>query len=152
MATLNNMAHLPTQEEAEEAKNSSRALSKYVNSDRLNIKICHNGGETEDLILPGFAIDMLLDALTEMAKGNAITLMPIHAELSTQQAAEILNISRPVLVNLLEQNQLPFHKVGTHRRVMAKDVLKYKQRIDEERLKTLEQLTAQAQELGMGYE
>ncbi len=149
---LSNLVHLPTTEEAEEAKISSRALSKYASNDRLNMKINLNGNETEDLILPGSAVNMLLEVLTEMSKGNAMTLMPIDAELSTQQAAEILNISRPYLVNLLEQGEIAFRKVGTHRRVMAKDIFEYKQRIDSERLQALNELTSQAQEHGMGYE
>lgn len=147
-----NVAHLPTKEEAEAAKVTSRTLSKYANSDRLNLKVTLNEGETEDLILPGFAINMLLDVLTEMSKGNAVTLMSVNAELSTQQAAELLNVSRPHLVSLLEQGELPYRKVGTHRRVMAKDVFEYKQRIDEARQTTLDELAAQSQELGMGYE
>ena len=147
-----NLMHLPTIEEAEEAKISSRALSKYASNDRLNMKIILNGNETEDLILPGSAVNMLLEVLTEMSKGNAMTLMPIDAELSTQQAAEILNVSRPYLVNLLEQGEIAFRKVGTHRRVMAKDVFDYKQRVDSERLKALDELAIQAQECGMGYE
>ena len=150
--TLSNVIHLPTTEEAETAKISSRTLSKYAHSDRLNLKVTLNGGETEDLILPGFAINMLLDVLTEMSKGNAVTLMPINAELSTQQAADILNISRPYLVTLLEQGVMPYRKVGTHRRIMAKDVFEYKQRTNNERLEKLNELVAQAQEHGMGYE
>lgn len=149
---LSNVVHLPTSEEAEAAKLTSRTLSKYANTDRLNLKVTLNGGETEDLILPGFAIKMLLDLLTEMSKGNAVTLMPVNAELSTQQAAEILNVSRPYLINLLEQGDIPFRKVGSHRRVMAKDIFEYKQRIDDARQKTLDELANQAQELGMGYE
>ena len=149
---LSNLVHLPTTEEAEEAKISSRALSKYASNDRLNMKIILNGNETEDLILPGSAVNMLLEVLTEMSKGNAMTLMPIDTELSTQQATEILNVSRPYLVNLLEQGEIAFRKVGTHRRVMAKDVFEYKQRIDSERLQALNELTSQAQEHGMGYE
>ena len=151
MALLN-VIHLPTTEEAEEAKVSSRALSKYASNDRLNLKIILNGNETEDLILPGSAVNMLLEVLTEMSKGNAMTLMPINAELSTQQTAEVLNVSRPHLVNLLEQGEIAFRKVGTHRRIMAKDVFEYKQRIDSERLKTLDELATQTQECGMGYE
>jgi excisionase family DNA binding protein len=149
---LSNVVHLPTQEESEAAKVSSRALSKYATNDKLKLKITSNGGETEDLILPGIAINMLLDVLTEMSKGNAVTVMPIHAELSTQQTAELLNVSRPYLVNLLESGKIPFRKVGAHRRVMAKDVIDYQKCIDDERLKVLDDLAAQAQELGMGYE
>jgi excisionase family DNA binding protein len=150
--TVSNVVHLPTQQEAEEAKITSRALSKYAHNDRLHLKIASNNNESDDLILPGYAINLLLDILTEMSKGNAITVMPIHAELSTQESAELLNVSRPHLVDLLEQGKIPFRKVGTHRRVLAKDVFDYKRRIDEGRLKALDELAAQAQELGMGYE
>ncbi|MCX7091997.1 MAG: helix-turn-helix domain-containing protein [Methylobacter sp.] len=149
---LSNIVHLPTPQEAEEAKITSRALSKYANNERLHLKIASNNSDTDDLIVPGYAINLLLDILTEMSKGNAITVMPIHAELSTQETAELLNVSRPHLVELLEQGKIPFRKVGTHRRVLAKDVFDYKQRIDEDRLKALDELAAQAQQLGMGYE
>ena len=108
--------------------------------------------EAEDLILPGSAVNMLLKVLTEMAKGNAMTLMPINAELSTQQTAKLLNVSRPYLVNLLEKGAINFRKVGSHRRVMAQDVFEYKQRMDSERLKVLDELASQAQEHEMGYE
>ncbi len=150
--TLSNVVHLPTAQEAEEAKITSRALSKYAHNERLHLKIASNNNESEDLILPGYAINLLLAMLTEMSKGNAITVMPIHAELSTQETAELLKVSRPHLVDLLEQGKIPFRKVGTHRRVLANDVFDYKQRIDEARLKALDDLAAQAQELGMGYE
>ena len=150
--TLSNVVHLPTAQEAEEAKITSRALSKYAHNERLHLKIASNNSESEDLILPGYAINLLLAMLTEMSKGNAITVMPIHAELSTQETAELLNVSRPHLVNLLEQGNIPFRKVGTHRRILANDVFDYKQRIDEARFKALDDLAAQAQELGMGYE
>ena len=149
--TLSNVVHLPTAQEAEEAKITSRALSKYAHNERLHLKIASNN-ESEDLILPGYAINLLLAMLTEMSKGNAITVMPIHAELSTQETAELLNVSRPHLVDLLEQGKIPFSKVGTHRRILANDVFDYKQRIDEARFKALDDLAAQAQELGMGYE
>ena len=149
---LSNVVHLPTPQEAEEAKITSRALSKYATNERLHIKIAGNNNDSDDLILPGYAINLLLDILTEMSKGNAITVMPIHAELSTQETAEFLNVSRPHLVDMLEQGKIPFRKVGAHRRVMAKDVIDYKQRLDADRLKALDVLAAQAQELDMGYE
>ena len=149
---LSNIVHLPTPQEAEEAKITSRALSIYANNERLHLNIGGANSDSDYLIVPGYAINLLLDILTEMSKGNAITVMPIHAELSTQETAELLNVSRPHLVELLEQGKIPFRKVGTHRRVLAKDVFDYKQRIDEDRLKALDELAAQAQQLGMGYE
>ena len=86
-----------------------------------------------------------------MAEGNAVSVIPIRAELTTQEAAELLNVSRPHLVSLVESNEIPYRKVGSHRRILAKDVLAYKAKIDEERLKTLAELSEQAQKLKMGY-
>ena len=101
--------------------------------------------------IPTSALRLLLDVLTEIGQGNAVSIIPIHAELTTQEAADVLNVSRPFLVQLLEKGDIPFHKIGTHRRVRYQDVIAYKERIDAERRKALDELAAQAQELGMGY-
>lgn len=146
-----NIVHLPTSPEIEEAKHSSRMLSKYADADRVQLSLRANNGSAEDLVLPGHVMQLLLDIVSEMAKGNAISLVPIHHELSTQEAANLLNVSRPHLVSLLESNELPFRKVGAHRRVMAQDVLAYKEKIHAKRSEALDALTELSQELGMGY-
>jgi excisionase family DNA binding protein len=97
------------------------------------------------------AMRLLAEALRQVAMGKGVVVLPLDAEISTQQAADILNVSRPYLVGLLEENEIPFRRVGSRRRVRLLDVLNYKRRNDEERMKVLDELAAQAQELNMGY-
>ena len=149
--TANNVVHLPTPEEMEDAKASSRTLAKYADADRVQMTLRGSNGEADELVLPGHVIQMLLTVLSEMSQGNAISLIPRHQELSTQEAASILNVSRPFLVGLLEQGDIPHHKVGSHRRVRLEDVLAYKERVDEQRLDALDRLTGVSQDEGMGY-
>lgn len=91
----------------------------------------------------------LLERLVEvMARGDSITLVPVGQELTTQQAANLLNVSRQYLVRLLDQGEIRFTKTGKHRRLRVEDVLNYKTRRDRRKRKALDDLTALSQELG----
>ncbi len=139
----------PTQSETELATNSSRRLVELIQR-KAKLSLRAESGKKEELIeVPTSAIRLLSNILTEMAKGNAVTCIPVHAELTTQQAADFLNVSRPYLVDLLEDGKIPFHKVGTHRRVLFKDVLSFKTENDKLRLEALEALAKADQELGL---
>lgn len=137
----------PTPDETELARESSRQLAKFLEHElRFRIE-----GVDEPVILPAVAVRLLVDLLSAMAEGNAVTLIPIHAELTTQQAADLLGVSRPFLIKQLNEGRMPFRKVGTHRRVLFEDVMRYKKAIDQARQDTLGKLAEQAQDLDMGY-
>lgn len=146
---------LPSEAEVTLARESGRLLSLYLGSqeEAREIRVIDQSGEHEAVRIPGAAYRLLVDILAQMAQGNAVSLIPVHAELTTQQAADMLNVSRPHLVSLLDGGAIPFRKVGTHRRVYYRDLVQYRNRIDAERMKALEELSAQAQAqaLDMGY-
>ncbi|WP_440905556.1 helix-turn-helix domain-containing protein [Catenovulum sp. SX2] len=145
------LLHLPTSDEIDVAKRSSRTLAKYASVDRVQMSISGSNGESDQFVLPGHVMQILLDVLSEMSNGNAISLIPHNQEVSTQEAANILNVSRPFLIKLLEGGNIPFHKIGTHRRVKLQDILTYKQQIDEKRNHVLDELSELSQSEGMGY-
>lgn len=144
----------PTAADALLALESSRQLTKFLAAKpkkSLRVRIESENEPDESISIPVAAFRLLNSILTEMAKGNAVTLIPVHAELTTQQAAHILNVSRPFLIEQLEKGVIPYRKVGTHRRVMFEDLMKYKQTMDHHRLNALEELSAIDQERGLGY-
>ena len=158
MATTSHSATetaIPTETEAEMARvalEASRFLAR-LNADakanpQLTVRL---NDQTVELTVPASAFRLLTTILNVMADGNGVALLPVNSELTTQQAAELLNVSRPFLVRLLDEGQIPCRKVGTHRRVLLCDVTAYKRAIDDKRREALGRLAAQAQELEMGY-
>ena len=137
---------VPNQQDSELAATASRALAR-AKKNAVHVRL----DDGTDLPLPKAVTPLLIHLLTEMAQGNAVTLIPVHAELTTQEAANLLNVSRPHLVRLLEEGKIPFHKAGTHRRVKFADLEVYKQQFEKARAAALDELAAQAHDLGMGY-
>jgi len=146
MATSLERPSLPTRDDCELAAEASRHLSRAKDS-QLRLQV--DGGPA--LRLPASASRLLYQLLTEMAQGNAVTVIPVHAELTTQEAADYLNVSRPFLVGLLEAGKIRHHKIGTHRRIKFSDLQAYCRATETERQRMMDELAAQAQELGMGY-
>ncbi|GAB3719436.1 hypothetical protein GCM10027592_62970 [Spirosoma flavus] len=139
----------------QEQKVASESLFSFAtamagkSSDRVTIQI----QESRDAItIPRKALELLSFILSSMAEGKAISLIPSESEITTQQAANILNVSRPHIVKLLEDGIVPFKKVGSHRRILLGDLLTYEAGQKQQRKGALQFLAKQAQELNLGYE
>jgi excisionase family DNA binding protein len=143
----------PSEADALLARESSRRLATHKLGKRSSVRIqlLADGEEAETVAVPASALRLFLHLLVEMSQGNAVTLIPTHAEMTTQQAADLLNVSRPYLVKLLDEGKIPCRTVGKYRRVRFDDLMAYKRKDDDARAKILDQLTAEAQELEMGY-
>jgi len=109
------------------------------------------GPAGERIDLPDSALEALRVIIETMARGQAVTVVPHDQELTSQEAADILHVSRPHLVKLLDHGELPFHRVGTHRRIRIEDVLAYRDRRDAEREAALGELARLSEELPGGY-
>jgi len=132
---------LPSEGERRVANQLRQILASYVAKDgSRNLKIIDESGESVDIALMPALSHLLIDLLRHVGKGDAVTLVPVGQMLTTQQAADILNVSRPYLVGLLDRGLIKHDKVGRHRRVRANDLFEYKQRRDEERAKALSDL------------
>ncbi len=143
---------LPTPDEVAKAQQASSAVARLLakKDGALSLHLGRNGKGEAAVDLPPAVGRMVLDLLLMIAKGEAVTLVPFGAELTTQQAADLLNVSRPFLVKLIEQGQLPCHMVGTHRRIRAEDLFAYKHRRDAHRRETLRELARLGQEIDAG--
>lgn len=141
---------LPSEADAVLAKETSRVLASHIrNSDPMELRIPDDPSPEGMVKLPLSAARMLVRILEEMARGNAVTLIPVHAELTTQEAAEMLNISRPSLIQLLDEGKIDYRRVGTHRRVRFEGLMKHKRAAEAARRVALEELAAYDQELGI---
>jgi DNA binding domain, excisionase family len=142
---------MPSKGETQLALESSRQLATRRIGNRGRVRLQVLDDEGEEISVPASAFRLFLQVLSEMSQGNAVTLIPTHAELTTQQAADVLNVSRPYVVKLLDEERIPSRTVGKYRRVRFDDLMAYKQKDDESRQKVLDQLSSEGQELEMGY-
>ena len=144
---------LPSAQEAALAKLCSQELAAIIETkaEVQTLSVKDRSGETHTVNMPVSALRMLVDVLTELGEGNTVKLVPIHAELTTQEAADLLNVSRPTLIKLLDDGEIPFHRSGNRRKVRFADLRNYQDELKQKRLQALEELTALDQELGLGY-
>jgi excisionase family DNA binding protein len=140
----------PTANDAAIARLSGQRLSRLARTNR-SLMFRVEAEQEQPIELPAGAVALLMDILEAMAAGRGVTIIPENAELTTVQAAGVLNVSRPFLIGLLENGTIPHRKVGRHRRIRMEDVMDYKARIDRDREAALDELTALAQQHDMGY-
>lgn len=105
----------------------------------------------EELEVPRSVYGVLVRVVHELAQGHAVAVMPVHAQLTTQQAADLLGVSRPHLIKLLEEKRIPYNRPGKHRRILLNDLLEYKRARDAERRAALDALQAEDDRLGLRY-
>ena len=151
MAILNT---LPSAEEVALAKVSSQELSAILPVDGLasTFDITSTDGQIHKITIPSGALKLMVEVLNQLGQGNIVNITPIHAELTTQEGADILNISRPTFIKLLDSGVMPHSRTGNRRKIAFTDIMKYKGNLEEQRLQSLNELSALDQELGqMGY-
>lgn len=146
---------LPDQTEAKQAADALAELNAFLRAHptptaHVQLVAHEVDGETQ-VVVPAVAFRFFVDILAELAKGNAVTVAPVHAELTTQQAADLLNVSRPYLIKLLEERRIPYRRVGNRRKVMLVDLLIYQRHDNAQREAILDELTQEAERLGLDY-
>ena len=134
---------------ARQAGRRLRAVLARGRSERRALEIQLKAKSGPAITIPISAARVLVEVLEQMAQGRKVTALPLHSELTTQAAADLLHVSRPFLISQLEMGLIPFRTVGSHRRVLLDDALAYKKQLNRRRLKTLSKLSALDQKLGL---
>jgi excisionase family DNA binding protein len=144
---------LPDADVADLAARAASELSAFLRAHPTpsgRVRLCTDAdGEETQVVIPAVAFRFFVDVLAELADGNAVTVAPVHAELTTQQAADLLNVSRPYVIKLLDEGRIPFRRVGNRRKVQLVDVLAHQRRDDRRRQALLDELTREAEDLEM---
>lgn len=139
----------PSKKERMMAQTSFNVLQNTISKygiEKVDIEI---EGTNDKLVLPLSAVKLLTEILKNISEGRMISILPVAAELTTQKAAEILGCSRPFVIKLLEENRIPFTKIGKHRRIMVEDVMKYKAHLKAEQKQNLIEMMSDDEEAGL---
>ncbi|MES2211540.1 MAG: excisionase family DNA-binding protein [Pseudomonadota bacterium] len=147
-------SHIPNEKDIEMAKASSPVLFEFLHiQSKRKVINCHLSSDNQnlDILLSDSAMKLLSDILHQFSKGNSVKIIPVNSEVTTQEAADLLNVSRPFIIGLLEAGKISYKMVGTRRKVLIDDLMAYKESMYHARLKTLDDLTKDAQDLDMGY-
>lgn len=147
MLTINEPA-IPSEREMMMARESQRQLGgvEFAVGESVTLQIAG-----KSIAVPAGVVAVLGEIIRRMAEGKAVAVVPLEEEVSPQEAAELLGVSRPYAAKLFDKGAIPSRKVGTHRRAVIGDVLAYRQREKEARLRALDELSEESQQLGMGY-
>ena len=130
---------LPSESEKASANQLRTILAAHSSGDTV-LRVLDDKKQQREIILAPALSGLLMELLRHIGKGDAVTLVPVHEMLTTQQAADVLNVSRPFLISLLEKRQIPHVTVGRHRRIKAEDLFAYKRVRDKSRSEALEEL------------
>jgi excisionase family DNA binding protein len=141
----------PDASEIKAADVAMRRVKRYLSThaDEHDIRVVVGGDPDDTLSLPRGAVELLARILAHMAAGQGVSVVPAHAELTTQQAADLLNVSRPYLIGLLDAGEIEYRKVGKHRRVRADSLMDYKRRDDHQRREVADELAELNQDMGL---
>ena len=141
---------IPSDQDALLARTALKAFDEHGSAGAaLKVQIVETGDSPTILDLPAAAATVLRAVLKEMAEGRAVTVVPIEAEITTGEAAELLHVSRPFVVGLIDKGLLPARMAGAHRRIRLEDVLAYKHASKAKARKALHQMVAISQALGL---
>ena len=149
MPGLARISAIPSEAEATLARETKQALSLRLSGTSSLDLLAMDIASKPTIRIPATAVRLLVQILDEMGQGNAVKVIPVHPELTTQEAAELLNVSRPTLIQLLREGHIEFRKVGTHRRVRLDSLMAYKRELHADRLAALAALSAYDQDLGI---
>lgn len=144
---------LPNAEETELARHGRQRLSAAIETsgEPQKISVIDKAGKAHEVVLPSDALNMMIEVLNQLGQGNSVSLTPIHAELTTQEGADILNISHSKFIKLIDSKEIPYSRTGNRRKINYSDIVEYKARQQENRLIALAELSASDQDMDLGY-